>query len=61
MLKGLEYETVLVKMAMAFAAAVFVVLGLIFLMGIQFSSCNPFVLIFGVSAITVLFGICSLI
>ena len=61
MLKGLEYETVLVKMVMAFGAAVLTVLGLIFLMGIQLASCNPVVLIFGVSAVTMLFTVCSLI
>ncbi|MBR3769461.1 MAG: hypothetical protein IKL06_02900 [Lachnospiraceae bacterium] len=61
MLKGLEYETVLVKMVMSFAAAVLVVLGLILLMGIQFATCNPAVLVFGVFAVTVLFLICSII
>ena len=47
MLKGLEYETVLVRMVMAFAAAVAVVIALILLMGIQLTTCNPVVLVFG--------------
>ena len=61
MLKGLEYETVLVKMVMSFAVAVLVVLGSILLMGIQFATCNPAVLIFGVFAVTILFLIGSMI
>lgn len=61
MLKGLEYETVLVRMVMAFAAAVMVVMGIILLMGIQFATCNPGVLAFGVVTVTVLFVVCSFI
>lgn len=61
MMKGLEHETVLVRMAMAFGAAVAVVMGLILLMGIQLTTCNPFVLVFGVVAVTTLFTICSII
>ncbi|MBQ8279592.1 MAG: hypothetical protein IJZ23_07100 [Roseburia sp.] len=61
MLKGLEYETVLVRMVMAFAAAVAVVLGLILLMGVSLTNCNPFILIFGVTAVTALFMVCSVI
>ena len=61
MLKGIEYETVLVRMVMAFAAAVMVVMGIIFLMGIQFATCNPGVLAFGVVMVTALFVLCSFI
>jgi len=59
MLKGLEYETVFVKMTRAFVAAVMVVLGIILLMGIQLASCNLSVLIIGVAAVTILFMIGS--
>lgn len=61
MLKGFEYETVLAKMVIAFAAAILVVIGLILLMGIQLTTCNLVVLVSGVSVVTVLFLICSLI
>lgn len=61
MLKGLEYETVLVRMVMAFVAAIAVVMGLIFLMGIQLATCNPIVLILGVVAVGVLFTVCAYI
>ena len=61
MLKGMEYETVLVRMVMAFAAAIAVVIALILLMGIQLASCNPFVLTFGVLAVAVIFTVCAYI
>lgn len=61
MLKGLEYETVLVRMVMAFVAAIAVVMGLILLMGIQLATCNPVVLVFGVVAVGVLFTVCAYI
>ena len=61
MLKGLEYETVLVRMVMAFVAAIAVVMGLIFLMGIQLATCNPAVLIFGVVSVGVVFTVCAYI
>lgn len=61
MIKGLEYEAVLVRMAMAFCAAVAVVIGLILLMGIQLTTCNPFVIAFGVISVTALFTVCSII
>lgn len=61
MLKGLEYETVLVRMVMAFAAAVAVVLALIFLMGIQLTTCNPAVLVFGVVTVAVIFTVSAYI
>ena len=61
MLKGLEYETVLVRMVMAFAAAVLLVMGIILLMGIQFTTCNPGVFTFGVLTVMVLFVICSFV
>jgi len=61
MLKELEYETVLVRMAVAFVAAIAVVMGLIFLMGIQLATCNLFVLVFGVAIVTLLFWICTVI
>ena len=61
MLKGIEYETVFVKMAMAFVMAVMVVIGLILLMGIQFATCNPAVLVFGVVAVTILLIVGSVI
>lgn len=61
MLKGLEYETVLVKMVMALGAAAVVVLGLVFLMGINLVTCNPIVLAMGVVSVSALFLVCSLI
>lgn len=61
MLKELEYETVLVRMVMALAAAFVVVLGVILLMGISLASCNPLVLVFGVAAVTALLMIGSFI
>ena len=61
MLKGLEYETVLVRMVMAFVAAIAVVMGLILLMGIQLATCNPVVLVFGVITVGVLFTVCAYI
>lgn len=61
MLKGLEYETVLVRIVMAFVAAVAVVACLIMLMGIQLTSCNPAVLVFGVVSVTVIFIVGSLV
>ena len=59
MLKGLEYETVLVRMVMALVAAMAVVMGVIFLMGIQLTSCNPFVMGFGVEVVAMLFTVCA--
>lgn len=61
MLKGLEYETVLVRMVMALVAAIVVVMGLIILMGIQLTTCNPFVLTFGVVAVTAIFTVSSFV
>ena len=61
MLKGLEYETVLVRMVMVFAAAIAVVIALIFLMGIQLTSCNPVVLTFGVLAVAAIFTVSAYI
>ena len=54
-------NTVLVRMVMAFAAAVLVVMGIILLMGIQFATCNLGVLACGVLTVMVLFVICSFI
>lgn len=61
MLKGLEYETVILRAVFAMAAAVVVILGLIALMGIQLMTCNPLILLFAVAAVTALFWICSMI
>ena len=61
MIKGLEYETVLVRMVVALGAAAAVVLGLILLMGIQLTNCNPIVLVFGVVTVAVLFTVCTII
>jgi len=61
MLKGLEYETVLVRMVIAFAAAVAVVIALVLLMGIQLTTCNPVVLVFGVTAVGVIFTVSAYI
>ncbi len=55
MLKGLEYETVLVKMVMAFMAAIAVVMGLVLLMGIQLATCSPVVMTFGIVTVGVIF------
>lgn len=55
MLKGLEYETVLVKMVMAFMAAIAVVMGLVLLMGIQLATCSPVVVAFGIVTVGVIF------
>lgn len=54
MLKGLEYETVLVKMVMAFMAAIAVVMGLVLLMGIQLATCSPVVVAFGIVTVGVI-------
>jgi len=59
MLKELEYETVLVRMVIALAAATAVVIGLILLMGIQFATCNPAVIMLGVITIAMLFMVCA--
>ena len=59
MIKELQYETVLIRMVMALIAAIAVVMGLILLMGIQFATCNPGVLLFGVITVGVLFWICA--
>ncbi len=61
MLKGLEYETVLVRIVMAFAAAFAVVMALIFLMGIQLTTCNPVILVFGVVMVGVIFTVSAYI
>lgn len=61
MLKGIEYETVLVRMVMAFAAAIAVVMALICLMGIQLTSCNPVVLVFGVVTVGAIFTVSAYI
>lgn len=61
MLKGAEYETVLVKAVFAMVAAVVVVLAVIGLMGINLVTCNPVILLVGVAAVTALFWICSLV
>lgn len=61
MLKGLEYETVLVRMIIAFVAAIAVVMGLVFMMGIQLATCNPAVLMFGVVTVGALFTVCAYI
>jgi len=61
MLKGLEYETVLVRVVMAFAAAIAVVMALVLLMGIQLTTCNPVVLVFGVVAVGTIFTISAYI
>lgn len=61
MLKEFGYETVLVRMVMALAAAFVVVLGVILLMGISFASCNPFIVVFGVTIVTFLFMVASAI
>lgn len=61
MLKGLEYETVLVRMVMALVAATAVVIGVIFLMGIRLTTCNPLVMGFGVVVVAMLFTVCAYI
>ena len=61
MLKELEYETVLVRVVMAVVAAVAVVMGIILLMGIQLTTCNPAVMLFGVTAVAALFTVCAYI
>ena len=60
-LKELPYETVLVKVVMAFVAAVIIVLSVIFLMGINLATCNPLVLAFGVSVVTLLLWVCTMV
>jgi len=57
MLKGLEYETVLVRMVIAFVAAFAVVMALVLLMGIQLTTCNPVVLVFGIATVGTIFTI----
>ena len=59
MVKELQYETVLVRMVMALIAAIAVVMGLILLMGIKITTCNPVILVFGVVTVSVLFWICA--
>ena len=61
MVKGLEYETALVKMVMALVAASVVVLALILLMGIQLTSCNPLILAFGVISVAAIFTVSAYI
>ena len=57
--KELQYETVLVRMVMALIAATALVMGLILLMGIQLTTCNPFVMTFGVVTVAALFWLCA--
>jgi len=59
MVKESQYETVLLRMVMAFIAAMAVVMGLILLMGIQLTTCNPLVMAFGVGTVAVLFWVCA--
>lgn len=42
-----------------FTAAIAVVMGLILLMGIKITTCNPVILVFGVVTVSVLFWICA--
>ena len=61
MWKDIAYEEVLVKMVQAFIVAVVVVMCFILLMGIQFSTCNPAILLFGIAIITILFTIAAVV